>query len=337
MPGRRNTAALLTVFLAILIAFIPLSLITASLAREGVGLYERVQSGQLNLGMYADHVFNNLPPFIKEILEKFQITDVFGIRDKLMVVFNNASRLLANELVQLSQNTFSFIISMGIMVYLLFFLLRDGSSIQNNFKRLVPLSYDHKVHLFEKFITVVRATVKGNLLVAIVQGALGGFIFSLLGIQGALLWGVIMAFLSLLPAIGAAIIWFPVAIYFLVSGDYWEGAALIVYGFFVIGLADNILRPILVGKDTKLPDYLVLITTLGGLTAFGINGFVIGPLLAALFIAFWDELPNAIGLLDGEKKETTETTVSLVEEMPEELPSTQLVEKLLSDEENDIK
>lgn len=298
MPDRRNTATFLTLISAILIAIVPLSLITASLTKEVVILYGRVQSGELNLGLYADHIFQNLPAFAKEILERYQINDVFGLREKLMVLFNNTSRLLADELVSVSQNTFSFIISMGIMLYLLFFFIRDGSDIQENLKRLIPLSHTHKFHLFEKFLTVVRATVKGNMLVAIIQGTLGGIIFAILGIQGSLLWGVVMAFLSLLPAVGAAIIWLPVAIYFLVMGFYWEGSILITFGVCVIGLTDNLLRPILVGKDTKLPDYLILITTLGGLTAFGINGFVIGPLLAALFITFWDELPNAIDLLD---------------------------------------
>src|SRR5690606_11836287 len=113
-----------------------------------------------------------------------------------------------------------------------------------------------------------------NIVVAATQGALGGFIFWVLGIDGALLWGVIMAFLSLLPAVGAAIIWAPVAVYFLVTGAYWDGAILILFGVLVIGLVDNILRPLLVGKDTKMPDYVVLISTLGGLATFGLNGFV---------------------------------------------------------------
>src|SRR5690606_2286135 len=125
------------------------------------------------------------------------------------------------------------------------------------------------------------------------QGALGGLIFWILGIEGALLWGVIMALLSLLPAVGAAIIWLPVAIYFLVTGDYWLGGILILYGVLVIGLVDNILRPLLVGKVTKVPDYVVLISTVGGLTPFGLNGFVIGPLVAALFMAVWDLFPSA--------------------------------------------
>ncbi|NOL49055.1 AI-2E family transporter [Pelistega europaea] len=304
IPNYRNTSAIITLLCAILIAIIPISLIIGTATKEVVTLYGRIQSGELDLGLYADHVFQNLPAVVKDILERYQITSVLGLREKLLVVFNNASRLLANELVSLSQNTFSFIVSMGIMLYLLFFLLRDGTTIQANFKRLIPLSNTHKVHLFEKFITVVRATIKGSMLVAMVQGALGGFIFALLGIQGAMLWGIIMMFLSLLPAVGSAVLWFPVAVYFLVSGNYWEGGILIAYGIGVIGLADNLLRPALVGKDTKLPDYIILVSTLGGIMAFGINGFVVGPLLAALFFTFWDELPNAIGLLDSNKSDS---------------------------------
>ncbi|MBV6244709.1 AI-2E family transporter, partial [Pseudomonas aeruginosa] len=139
-----------------------------------------------------------------------------------------------------------------------------------------------------KFTTVIRATVKGNIAVAATQGALGGLIFWLLGIEGALLWGTLMAFLSLLPAIGAALIWAPVAAYFLLTGAIWQGVVLILFCVVVIGLVDNILRPILVGKDTKMPDYVVLISTLGGMALFGLNGFVIGPLIAALFMASWD-------------------------------------------------
>ena len=303
LPNRRNIAALLTLIIATLTAIIPLSFIAASVATEVAGLYNRIQSGELNLGLYADQIFDNLRVFVKEILERYQINDVFGLRDKLLAFTNQAARLLTTEIVSISQNTFSFLISSGIMLYLMFFLLRAGLAIQPYVKRLIPLHGEHKTHLFEKFITVIRATVKGNLLVAMAQGALGGIIFAILGIQGAILWGVLMAFLSLLPAIGAAIIWFPVAIYFLVTGSVIEGVVLIVFGFGVIGLVDNILRPILVGKDTKLPDYIVLITTIGGITAFGINGFVVGPLIAALFFAFWDQSPDVFESLS--KKETS--------------------------------
>jgi predicted PurR-regulated permease PerM len=134
---------------------------------------------------------------------------------------------------------------------------------------------------------VVRATVKGNLLVALIQGALGGLAFWFLGVSGALLWAGLMAALSLLPAVGAALVWLPVALYFLVTGALWQGLALSAYGVLVIGLVDNLLRPVLVGQDTRLPDYVVMISTLGGMAVFGINGFILGPLIAAMFLSAW--------------------------------------------------
>ena len=140
--------------------------------------------------------------------------------------------------------------------------------------------------------------MKGNILVAIVQGTLGGLAFWVLGVHAPILWGVVMAFLSLLPAIGAALIWGPVAFYLLATGQIWQGIALIVFCSVVIGLIDNVLRPILVGKDTKLPDYVVLISTLGGLAVIGLNGFVIGPLIAAMFVSGWKLLATEHGRID---------------------------------------
>jgi predicted PurR-regulated permease PerM len=173
------------------------------------------------------------------------------------------------------------------MLYLLFFLLRDGRALAARIREAIPLDAEHKDQLAQKFTTVIRATVKGNIVVAASQGALGGLIFWLLDIQGPVMWGVLMAFLSLLPAVGASLIWGPVAIYFLATGATGQAAILTAYGIGVIGLVDNLLRPLLVGKDTKMPDYVVLISTLGGMALFGLTGFVIGPVIAALFMATW--------------------------------------------------
>ncbi|HET7597887.1 MAG TPA: AI-2E family transporter, partial [Burkholderiales bacterium] len=166
--------------------------------------------------------------------------------------------------------------------------LRDGRALGHRVREAVPLRDDLQRNLFHKFTDVVRATIKGTIVVAIVQGALGGLMFWFLGIQAPVLWAVVMAFLSLLPAVGTALVWVPVALYLLASGAVWQGVLLIVYGVLVIGLVDNVLRPVLVGKDTKMPDYIVLIATLGGMAIFGLNGFVIGPLIAAMFMAAWD-------------------------------------------------
>ena len=179
-------------------------------------------------------------------------------------------------------------INLGVMIYLLFFLLRDGERIFARIKKSVPLRADLQAALFDKFAAVVRATVKGDILVAILQGALGGFIFWVIGIHAPVLWAVLMAFLSLLPAVGAALVWLPVAIYLLAIGSTWQGVVLIVFGTFVIGLVDNVVRPILVGKDTKMPDYVVLISTISGLQMFGPNGFVLGPFTAAVFLTVWE-------------------------------------------------
>jgi predicted PurR-regulated permease PerM len=135
---------------------------------------------------------------------------------------------------------------------------------------------------------VIRATIKGNLVVALMQGALTGLIFWILGLGAPVLLGVVSALLSLLPAIGAAIVWVPAAIYLFAIGEVWRSVVLVLFCALVIGSVDNVLRPILVGKDTKLPDYVVLISTLGGLAVFGANGFVIGPVIAALFVAVWE-------------------------------------------------
>jgi len=194
---------------------------------------------------------------------------------------------LATKAFSFGQGTFQFLIGFFVMLYLLFFFIRDGRELVHKVRQAMPLSDGQKRRLFSKFTRVVRATVKGNVIVALTQGALGGVIFAIFGISGALLWAVLMAFLSLLPAVGAGLIWGPVAIYFFMSGSVWQGIVLMLYGVLVIGLVDNILRPILVGKDTKMPDYIVLISTLGGLSLFGLNGFVIGPLVAALFISAW--------------------------------------------------
>ena len=173
------------------------------------------------------------------------------------------------------------------MLYIMFFLLRDGQMLARHVRDAIPLEEGIKADLLSKFVTVISATVRGNVAVAALQGALGGIALWVLDIHAPVLWGTLMAFLSLLPAVGAALVWAPVAVYLLATGAVVKGVSLLVFGVVVIGLVDNILRPLLVGKDTKMPDYVVLVSTLGGMAIFGLNGFVIGPLVAAMFIAAW--------------------------------------------------
>lgn len=286
-------AALLTLLSIIVMVILPLSLIGASLVRQALGIYDMIGSGQIDFGRYFQQIVGVLPDWIVSLLERFEVTDLASLEQKLSEGAAQVSQVFARYAINVGRNTFDFLVSLTIMLYLLFFLLRDGQGLANRIKRAVPLSRMYKQRLFDNFTTVIRATVKGNVLVAMAQGALGGLIFWFLDVQAPLLWGVVMAFLSLLPAVGAAIVWAPVAVYFLVTGAIWQGVVLIAFGVLVIGLVDNILRPILVGKDTKMPDYLVLLSTLGGMALFGLNGFVIGPVIAALFIAAWEMFASA--------------------------------------------
>jgi predicted PurR-regulated permease PerM len=247
-----------------------------------------MRSGQLNYGAYLQQVLAALPAWLLALLDRFHLTSVAELQARLASVGAQASQFLATKALDVGQNTLQFIVSFGVMLYLLFFLLRDGVQLATRVRDAIPMDDQHKRQLARKFITVTRATVKGNIAVAAAQGALGGLIFWVLDIQGPVMWGVLMAFLSLLPAVGASLIWGPVAIYFLATGATWQAITLTAYGICVIGLVDNLLRPVLVGKDTKMPDYVVLISTLGGMALFGLTGFVIGPVIAALFMATWD-------------------------------------------------
>ncbi len=287
LQSRRTAAALLTLLAVLLLLVMPLLLVTAALAREVTAVVTRLQSGELNLVLYFRGLFDALPTWASVLLDRAGLINFDTLQRRLGVALSDGGQFFATQALGFGQNTFEFAASVAIALYLAFFLIRDGEQILRDCRDALPLAPLHRRELLAKFSTVLRATVRGSLIVAMIQGALGGLAFWFLGISGALLWAVLMAFLALLPAVGAALVWAPVAIYFFVTGALWQAVALTAYGVLVIGLVDNLLRPWLVGRDTGLPDYLVLISTLGGMVVFGINGFVLGPVFAAMFIAVW--------------------------------------------------
>jgi len=251
---RRTLASVLTILVAVVIVVVPFAVLSVMLAHEAAVLLARLQSGELNPAAYLRGVFDALPAWAVTLLEHFGLQEF----DSLLIT-----------------------------PYLSFFLIRDGDRIVHAMRQAIPLKPAHKQELLRTFGLVIRATVRGSLVVAAIQGALGGLAFWFLGVRGALLWAVVMAFLSLLPAVGAALVWLPLVIWFLLTGAIWQGLALATWGLLVIGLVDNLLRPMLVGKATFMPDYVVMIITLGGMVVFGVNGFVIGPAIAAMFFAVW--------------------------------------------------
>jgi predicted PurR-regulated permease PerM len=256
-------------------------------ARDASLLYEKIASGDVVPAQYFRSVFNALPDWLVGVLKRLGLGNFDAVQRRILTGLTQASEVLTGQAINLGQLTFEWAASFFIALYLAFFLMRDGNSIVLSMGRVVPLTMAHKKELRQRFTTVILATLKGSVLVALIQGALGGLAFWVLGVGGALLWAVLMGFASLLPAVGAALVWFPVALYFLLTGAVWKCVALSLFGVLVIGLVDNLLRPILVGKAARIPDYVIMVTTLGGIAVFGINGFVIGPVVAAMVIAVW--------------------------------------------------
>jgi predicted PurR-regulated permease PerM len=284
---RRNVAAGLVMLLVMVVGVLPFTLVTVSLGREASNIYQHVESGDWNPALYLRGLFDALPGWVTAMLGHAGVADFDILQRQASAALAQGSQFIATQALGIGIDTFGFVASLGVALYLAFFLVRDGEELARVAEMTLPVPPQFKRELVAKFMAVVRATVKGSLLVAGIQGMLGGIAFWFLGVKGALLWAVVMAFLSLLPVIGAGLVWLPVSAYFVVTGQPWQGLALVGYGMFVIGLADNLLRPMLVGKDAGMPDYVVMVTTLGGMVVFGINGFIIGPTIAAMFIAVW--------------------------------------------------
>lgn len=285
---RRVPAALATLGVVLLIVILPLALVTASLAGEVAALVARVKSGNLDLVREFQHIVAALPPWLTGLLDRLGVGDFALLQDRLRDGLMQRGQAIAGRAFGYGQDAVDIVVAFFVSMYVLFFLLLDGPRIVRQVERAIPLRQAETSRLLRQLAAVIRATVKGNVLVAIVQGALGGLAFWVLGVHAPMLWAVVMAFLSLLPAIGAALVWLPVALYLLGSGQVWQGLVLIAFGTFVIGLVDNVLRPILVGKEIQLPDYAVLVATIGGLAVFGINGFVIGPVIVEMFVVAWE-------------------------------------------------
>lgn len=288
MPGYRNTAALLTLLIIVLVVILPALLLAVFLVDEATVFYASIQAGEIDFDRYFATAMAQVPSWASPYLEPIGLSNLDTALAKAGAVVADSFELIAAQALNIGQSAFGFMLALGVMLYLTFFLLRDGPELMARIGNAVPLRVEQRTALTGTFALVIRATIKGSLVVAILQGLVGGTVFWALGIHAPLLWGVVMAILAFLPVVGTGLVWLPVAVFLLATGAIWQGIVLILSGVFVIGLIDNVVRPILVGRDTRLPDYLVLISTLGGLVTFGPNGVVIGPVIAALFVTVWE-------------------------------------------------
>ena len=280
--------SLCTIILISILVLAPCLFILTAVAEEALNLVRAIETGEIKLEELLISI-SQLIPALTERLNAFGY-DTNTLIGELNNIALGASQYALSLIMSTGENVLRAVLLTFIMIYLLFFFLKDGNQIITKCINVFPLEDNQEKFLIEEFSSVTKATVKGTIIVGVVQGTIGGVIFALLGIKAAILWGVLMAFFSILPSIGTAIIWFPAACILFFSGAWLKASILLLAGFFIIGLIDNFLRPYLVGKETKLPDYLILLTTLGGVSLVGLSGFVIGPIIAALFITMWSLL-----------------------------------------------
>ncbi len=286
-PKRRNLIAALFTFGILGVIILPAIGIGSVLIDQLVGLVNSFQRGEIDLAKMGQSIEAGLPDWMRSIMASNGMTSIEDVIAQIGNVIAGSFRTLSGRLVAIGSDALGMFLQISVMLYLVFFFLRDGDRLMAQVRRAVPLADEHKTHIASKFMGMARATIKGTLIVALVQGTLGGVTFWLLGIEAAMVWGVLMGVFSLIPAVGTGIIWIPVAIYLIATGSVAKGVILIIIGVGVISMVDNVLRPMLVGRDTGLPDWLLLVTTLGGISLFGFNGILIGPLIAAIFVAAW--------------------------------------------------
>lgn len=288
--GGENRAAIATLLVITFAVIIPALFIGGVVVEQATAVVVAFQEGRIDFVSLFDAVYAALPQVVRNNLDVSGLGTAALVQERAQELALESSGLIASQAVSITGSAFGFVLSFGIGLYVAYFLLRDGKSIGRQVVEHLPLARDVAEQLAERFLSIVRATIKGSIVVGLVQGALGGITYWIAGMPSVVLLGLLTAIFSLLPAIGPAIVWLPVAGYLLAVGDIWQGVLVLVSGVAVIGMADNVLRPILVGRDTGIPDWIILISTLGGIGAMGLAGIVVGPMAAGLFLAGWSIL-----------------------------------------------
>ncbi len=281
--NRQGISAVLSLLSVVLIVLIPLLMLGYALVQESLVVYQKVSSQKISVTVDSlDYVM----PFGTS-LEVVGFTDAM-VQEKISSLLYSINQYAFSQMRQWGQNTLRFFVDLLILLYVLYFFFKDGPALVERMMHLSPLGKKREKRLLERFVSTCRATIKGTLIIGVIQGLIGGILFWFVGIPAPLLWGAVMTVLSLIPVVGSFIVWAPVGVFFLVTGNLAKGIVVLGVGMFIIGLVDNILRPPLVGKDTKMPEPLILLSTLGGISALGISGFIVGPVIAAFFISLWE-------------------------------------------------
>jgi predicted PurR-regulated permease PerM len=284
LGDREKPAAILTLVLLLALVVTPLLFVAGAVANEALRINETIgprvdqlrQPGELDRWLRHAPGYAYVEPYREQILTR--AGELVG----------RLGGFVFNALSETTKATVVFLFHFVVMLYTMYFFLTDGPWLVRTTMAYLPLADADSERMLEKFVSVTRATLKGTVLIGLVQGALGGIAFRVVGIEGAIFWGTVMTVLSIVPGVGGALVWVPAAIILAASGAIWKAVGLALFCGLIIGSVDNVLRPILVGRDTKMHELLIFFSTLGGLLAFGVMGFILGPILTALFLTVWE-------------------------------------------------
>lgn len=277
-----SISSVLTIGLIILVVVTPIYFLGVLIANEAISLYSLLTASDISSSSLLQQMRIVLLPF-----EQFGV-DVTALEGHILTFIQNISVQVGTYALDIGKATASTVIGVFLSLYILFFALRDGSFILTRVQKALPLGGDKEEMLFKRFVSIVHAMFKGTFIIALIQGLIGGILFAVVGLPSAALWAFVMAFLALIPAVGPALVWLPAGVLLLFSGAVWQGVTVLIVGVAIISLVDNILRPILSGKDAGMPDVLMLLSVLGGLGIFGIAGIIIGPVITAFFLSMWE-------------------------------------------------
>jgi len=284
IPGRPSLSATLTLLLLLLGMGIPLAGFLTLVTTEAVQVSQGAEGW---LEGQADRLDRG-----REFLERIPLVDRLlpegeALAEQFEEIAGRMGGILMGSLAAATRGTASFLLQVFILIYALFYFLRDGREILQMILRYIPLNATGKDQLLERFVSVTRATLRGSLLIGLIQGALAGIAFWIAGVPGPAFWGTVMVVLSIIPAIGAGLVWVPAVVYLLLVERIVAATLLFAWCAVVVGTVDNFLRPRLIGRDARMSDLMILLSTLGGIVLFGAVGFIVGPIVAALFVTVW--------------------------------------------------
>jgi len=288
LRGRRSLASILTLLVLFVLILGPVSALVGVVVKQALSVsQDAIPWVQRNFGNATSFDVHGW------LVTRFPaIADFVPSQGQILTSIGTAAKAAGSYLVSgastFTAGTAGFLLNFFVMIYAMFFFLRDGREILEKIFYYLPLSHDDELRMLNRFVSVTRATVKGTLLIGLIQGTLAGAAFYFAGINGAAFWGTVMVVLSVIPGVGAALVWVPTVIYLYIVKEPLPATLLALWCAGVVGTIDNVLRPILVGKDAEMPDLLILIGTLGGLFLFGPIGFIIGPIVCGLFLTVWD-------------------------------------------------